>query len=246
MKPQTISLKLDLRIISLILLVIIAAMLAMWHPWSSTATTRKITINGEATVKAVPDEFVFYPSFERQGTDTAALKNDLNTYGTKLQTELKALGVNENDITLNSSSYRDYPIAMDTTTDTEKQTVTLQVTITVPTKELAQKVQDYLAKTDAKGTLTSQPQFSETKRKEIENTARQQAIEDARKKANQTVGNLDAKLGKVLEVNDASGFDILPMAADSASGAKAAIASLPVTAGKQSVSVTVQVIFALK
>jgi uncharacterized protein YggE len=251
MNTNTINLKLDLRIVCLVLVVIIATMLGIWRPWESTVapTTRKITITGQSTVKATPDEFVFNPSFERTGTDLTAMKNDLNSFGTKLLADVEKLGVTSSEVTLDSSSYDSYYTP---TTDGTSQTITLQATITVPNKDLAQKVQSYLAGTDAKGQLTAQSEFSTTKQKQLEDTARQQAIDDARKKADQTATSVGAKLGKVLEVSDQSNTGggcgsgpalICPLASGTANNS---ISSLPVTPGTSEVSADVQVVFELQ
>lgn len=221
-------------------------MLGLWRPWQhASSVTRKITITGNATVKAIPDEFVFNPSFERTGTDVNKLKGDLNTYGTKLNADLKKLGIAENDIKLDSSSYNNNYYSP-TTTTTDTQTITLQATIMVPNKTLAQKVQDYLAGTDAKGQLTSQPQFSDSKRKSLESSARLQAIADARQKADQTASNLGAKLGKVIEVTDQQNISVRPLGVINDAASASTSSSLPVTPGKNQVDSTVQVVFSLK
>jgi len=238
---KVLKVKIDWRVISLALVLIILAMFALWRPWEGNSE-RKITITGEASVEATPDEFVFYPRYERSGADTQALKAELATFGTQLQTKLKELGVKEDDITLDSSSY-DYGIAKPEGDSTP--TVTLSVTITTPTRELAQKVQDYLATTDAKGQLTAQAQFSDAKRRELENQARDKAIEDARGKADRTARNLDARLGKVVEVKDQQGFGIEPFARDQAASSQGS-SSLPVTPGKDTVTFTVEVVFELR
>jgi uncharacterized protein YggE len=244
-----LTLKLDYRILCLLLVIVIGVMLSLWRPWEDkpTAATRKITITGEATVKGTPDEFVFYPDFERTGTDLDSMKNELNTFGTQLMADLKKLGVPENKIKLDSSSYDRYSYYEDKPSGS--QTISLYVTITATNKDMAQKVQDYLAKTDAKGQLTSYPQFSTETQKKLENQARQKAIADARSKADESAKNLNVKLGKVVEVKDSSdygGITPLMMGANSASGVEdKATASLPVTPGEDEVDSSVSVTFAL-
>jgi uncharacterized protein YggE len=249
MDKQSLNLRLDYRILTLALLAVVISMLAVWRPWEGSET-RKITVSGQATVKAVPDEFVFYPSFSRTASDAETAKSELNTFGQKLLNEVKALGVPEEKIKLDSSSY-DYYYPVDKPQQTDEQTVTLQVTITVDNKELAQKVQDYLASTDAKGQLTAQASFSTEKQKTLEAEARQKAIEDAKSKADQTAANLNSRLGNVLEISDGTGFGgcygaICPMMGAAEDSAKSSRSSLPVTPGENELNFTVQVIFALR
>jgi uncharacterized protein YggE len=235
-------LNIDLRIICALLLVVIAGMLAFWRPWEIKGDDRSITITGQAEVEAVPDQFVFSPRFERSGTDAATMKNELNDFGTQLQSKLIELGIKKEDITLNSSSYDGIIKPEDSNDGT---TVALSVMIKAPNQELAQKVQDYLATTDAKGQLTAAAQFSDAKRRDLENQARSKAVEDARSKAERTVKNLDATLGKVIEVKDVAGFGVLPVTRENTETAGRDI-SLPVTPGKDSVTFTIEVSFELR
>ncbi len=248
---NTFTLKLDLRMICIFLSVVIIIMFGLWKPWDSASNTvRKITISGEATVKGIPDEFAFYPSFSRTGTDTTAMKNELNKFGIKLQSDIEKLGVNNNHIVLDSSSYNNYP--QSTSMPASEETVTLQVTITVFDKKIAQKVQDYLASTNAMGQLTAQSVFSTTKQKELESSARQLAIKDARKKATLAASDVGARLGKVIEVTDQSSFSggcgakgICPISMSAKAYSEDVNTSLPVTPGLSEVSSTVEVVYQL-
>lgn len=247
---NSITVKFDLRIVCGVLIAIIVVMLAIWQPWHQTSsTTRKITITGDATVTGTPDEFVFYPSFQKTGVDNKQLAADLNAYGNKLQQDLMKLGVAEKDITLDSSSYDDYPIAYDTVgSQSNNQTFTLSATITTHNKDQAQKVQDYLATTDAKGQITPQAQFSNAKQKQLSNEARLKAIADAQSKADATAKSLHVKVGKVLTISDDSAGGVTPrlmMGANIASDS-ATTTALPVTASQSEVNSTVTVTFSLK
>lgn len=238
------SIKLDLRIVCIVLLLVIAGMTVIWKPWQHTNITRKITIDGQATIKAVPDEFVFNPSFDETGTDITNIKNSLDAEGTKINNDLKKLGVPASGIQLDSSSYTDYPID---TSDISGQTFTLDVTITVDSQTLAQKVQDYLAGTDAKGQLTAAPQFSDGKQQQLSNQARLAAIADAKRQAERTADNLNGKLGKVLSVSDQQDSGLIrPFAASGVNTSAASqTAGLPVTPGKNDVSASVEVVYEL-
>src|SRR5690606_39059543 len=150
-------------------------------------------------------------------------------------------------VTLNVNSY-DIGLRPSDTIEpsSNDSTVNLTTTIKAPSKEVAQKVQNYLATTDAKGQLTSQPSFSQTKRHELENQARDKAIKDAKEKAERTASNLSAKLGKVKQVKESQnqGISYPAIAEDTKQGA--GTSSLPVTPGTQPVSASVEVIFELQ
>jgi len=239
---SSLSINLDLRIVCLILLAIIVGMLALWRPWEQTsAANRKVTLSGESSIVAVPDQFTFSPYYEKTG-DTA--KADLDALGNKLLEELKKLGVNEEDITLGGSNYdRYYSVAP--VEGSSEETVSLQVQVVVSSKQLAQKVQDYLATTDAKGQLTGQPSFSKQKTKQLQTEARQKAIEDAQAKAKQTASELDVTVGKVITVKDQSNQIAFPYPAYGIAESADEGKSLPVTPGKQEVSYQIEVTFEL-
>lgn len=253
MNNKTIALKLNLGIVCIVLVVIIIGMLALWRPWStsSSGTTRKITINGQASVKAEPNEFVFNPIYEWTGADSEAKKAEQATFANKLKADLTKLGIAESAITIQSNTYQMYVPALEKPVgETTPDVLSLTVTIKAPNKELAQKVQDYLGTTNAKGQLTPYPQFSESKQKELQSQARLNAIADARKQADSTASNLKVSIGKVLEVTDQnSGYGCGPsslcVGSTDAASPESRDASLPVTAGESSVSASVTVVFSL-
>lgn len=238
---QTMTLKIDLRMICLALIVVIFGMLLAWKPWSGSQQ-RTIEITGQAEIEAVPDQFVFYPYFERKDADQAKAKAELDEFGNQLLEDLEALGVDSDDIKLSSSAY-DYSFR-----ESDDPTVNLQVTITVVSAELAQKVQDYLATTDAKGQLTPGADFSEAKRKELEAQVRQLAVDDAKQKASALAAQLEARVGKVISITDSQDFSPPWLYSTSAAGAAEDIArqSLPVKPGKQTLTLSVSVTFALR
>lgn len=200
-KKGSITLKFDYRIVSAVLLVIIVGMLAFWQPWNRTSD-RTVEVTGEATLKAEPDEFVFSHSYEFKNADKQAALSDLSKKSDEVIAKLKELGVADSQIKTNSSGY-DYPYYKD---GTSTPTYTLSLTITLASKDMAQKVQDYLVGTSPTGSVSPQATFSETKRKELESQARDQATKDARTKADQSAKNLGFSVGAVKTVNDGAGF----------------------------------------
>lgn len=207
---HTLTLRLDLRWIVALLLLVIIIMTALWQPWkpSTGANSRTITVSGEATVKAEPDEFVFSPTYTITNSDREAALKLMADKTTELTNGLKATGVQDNQIKSNIDSYSReiyYP-----TKPGETPSYSLQLTITVNQRQQAQKVQDYLAKTTPTGTITPYANFSDTKRKQLESEARNLATKDARSKADQSAGNLGFKIGSVKSVSDGSGFGNQP------------------------------------
>ncbi len=233
----------------MVLLVVVLGLLLWSQPWnksSASSATRKITVTGEATIESAPDEYMFYPYFEATGKDKDALKDTLTTKANDAITKLKELGVKDDDMKLDLSSFDNWYWAKD-----EEGTATASITIKITDKDLTQKIQDYLLTTDAKGQQTPQASFSKDKQKELDSQVTDKAIEDAKKKAEQQASKLGAKVGKVIEVGQSSG-PITPVAMDSGSltvsagSAEMSRASLPVLVGQNEYTQTVSVTYELK
>lgn len=250
-----LTLRLDLRVVCLLLLAVIAVMLFLWKPWEDTSTTtRKITVSGEATVEASPDEYRLYPYFERTDSDQKKAQEELNTLSSEIVAKAKEFGISEDDITLNSDSYDYYRYYYNGTEPaTDESTVTLRLDIVADSKEKAQQMQDYLLTLDPKGQLSPMANFSKEKQKNLEAEARTKAIDDAKSSADTTAGQLGGKIGKVISITDNSAGNI-PIfstleakATDSVmSSSGGSISSLPVLSGSQEVSYTVSVEYELK
>src|SRR3569833_2829383 len=167
----------------LVLLIALAVSVFMWKPWQThiKASDRTISVTGNATVKAEPNEFIFNPSYDITNTDSKQAIADLTAKNNQVIDKHKSLGVDSDKIQSNASNYKDY---FDPTTST----YTFSLTITVDDKALAQKVQDYLLTTDPSGEITPDYTFSDSKEKTLESQARDKAEEKAHAKAEQAAG----------------------------------------------------------
>lgn len=245
-KTNKINLSVDLRWVCVLLAAMVVGMLLAWKPWVSdvSSSTRTIEVSGTATVKAEPDDFIFYPTYTIEGKDKETKFSNLKAKSAEVVDGLKKLGVSESKIKTSASSYVDY-YKYYANTDADFDTLT--VTIQVSAKDMAQKVQDFLLTTKPSGQLTPQTTFSDDKRKELESQARDEATKDARSRAEQMAKNLGAKLGKVKSVNDSSSGGVMPMydtmgvAMSSSEGSvKSSLSVLP---GEDQISLSVSVVY---
>lgn len=247
-KSNKISLNLDARLIIVALLLVIVGMFAAWRPWQAktTAQDRTISVTGEAKLQATPDQFVFSPSYEFKNADKATALAALSAKSDQIVAKLKALGVADSQIKTNSNggnSYYPY-YTFDASTG---YVYTLNLTITVNDKQLAQKVQDYLVTTTPTGEVSPRADFSTAKRKQLESQARDQATKEARAKADQSSRNLGFSIGKVKSVTDGGGFgNIMPMLDSGASSPKSSGTSLSVQPGQNELEYSVTVVYYLK
>ncbi len=243
---QEVTFKLDFRLLSLLLLVIIGVMLAFWRPWQGISK-QTITVSGSATVKAAPDQFTFSPVYQGEAkTSTEAISAASKT-GNSVVAKLKELGVADKDLKTSVNSNPTY----DLKNGTQSGSITAQYSITasVYDKDLAQKVVDYLTTTSPLYGVTPQSMFKTETSKTLEGQARVKAIEDARTKAEQTATALGMKVGRVVNVSEPQwGGPILPanVMSKEAQIDSSASTSPTLLIGEQDVTFSVQVIFALR
>jgi len=181
--------------------------------WRGTDSTnpndRTVTVTGETTLKAEPDEYVFYPSYEFKNPDKTAGLSELTAKSDEVVSGLKKVGVADRDIKTDAGGYRDYYYF---NRETSTHTYTLTVTVTVHDRDMAQKVQDYLTGTSPSGAVSPNATFSKAKRIKLESQGRDEATKDARAKAEQQAKNLGFTVGKVKNVSDSGGgVDTIPM-----------------------------------
>jgi uncharacterized protein YggE len=241
------KLTLDFRTISIALVIIIVAMLALWRPWMpSDANAKTIQITGDAKLSAKPDQFSFSPSYEFTNSDRTAALADLTAKSDEITTKLKDLGINSDKIKTNSSGY-DYPVYYPVKGN-GNATYTLQFTITTESLDIAQKVEDYLVTTNPTAAVSPQASFSDAKQKELENQARDAATKDARTKADQLANNLGFKIGSVKSVSDSQGFGIpiYPLSGGVAAPMAADTKSLEVQPGENDLNYSVTVVYFIK
>lgn len=200
----SITIKFDYRWVIAALLIIITVMLLLWRPWEARydRDARTVTVIGETTVKAVPDQFEFYPSYTFKNVDKITAQNEATAKSKDVTSRLKELGIGETKIKTSINTYPDYSVSG----PTGETVYTLAINIIVNDKKKMQDVLEYIATTNAEGMVTPNPNFSDAKRKELESTARDQATKEARKKAEQAAKNLGFRVADVKTVNDGAGF----------------------------------------
>lgn len=235
---------LDLRVVVLALLAVIAGMLLLWRPWSaSPASERTVEVRGESTIRAKPDEFVFYPSYEFRHADKAAALAELGKKSDDVITKLKSFGVKEKDIKTSTSGYDDLVYRSQ---DSGEATYRLQLTVTVDSLDLAQKVQDYLVTTTPTGSVSPQPGFSEAKRTMLEAQARDLATKDARATVDQMARNVGFKVGKVKNISEDQGFSVMPFEARSMAADEKGQSPLAVQPGENELPYTITVTYYIR
>lgn len=233
---------------------VIVGMLLIWRPWSELGS-RTVVVSGQATLIGVPDEFTFYPSYQgTAGTSTEAISK-ASVIGNAVVAELINSGVQESKIKTAVSNYGDVDRVEPTvapgssgSASSGTFTATFSVTAVVYDATLAQKISDYLTTTSPLYGVSPQSGFTTETRKKLESDARGLALADAKTKADQTVAELGAKLGRVLEVSEPNWGGPILMEGEIGSLTKdsSVITTPKLLFGEQEVTYTVSVTYRLR
>ncbi len=255
MEVNELNLKIDLRMAVAGLLIVIAVMLGIWRPWDSSQPTRTITVTGEGSISAAPDEFSFAPYYQASGTDSNEALNKVTKTGNEVVAKVKEFGVKDEQITtqITSGGY-DYlegaPRDADSVSirNQSYNTATFSLTITVDNKDLAQRILDHLLTTSSVSGVFPTSTFRDDTRTDLELDARKKGSENARRKAKETVKELGARLGRVVKISELNQFRgpiILDSASEGAS-AKRGVTSPRLETGSQDLSFTITVEYEIK
>lgn len=251
-KKQKHILKIEFSLwwIIVLLALIIVVMTVLWRPWETRSDNRTVTVMGTTTMKAVPDEYTFNPSWQFKNSDKALALKEATEKSVSVVAELKKLGVADAKITTNLGGWENYYYY---DSSLGKHTYTLNITVVVATRDLAQKVQDYFVTTEPTGQVTPIAAFSQSKQKKLESEARSAATKEARAKADEMAKNIGFTVGKVKTINDqGSGGSILfagdkavsLMAQDSVAGT--AEANSVVQPGENQIQYSVEVTYYIR
>jgi uncharacterized protein YggE len=204
------SFKLLSILLSVIVIGLVLVIVFVWKPWQSNvkASDRVITVTGEATLTATPDQSTFTPTYDFTNSDQPTALSELTAMSNQLVGGLEALGVKSKDIQTssngyNSGNYVPAPVSQ----DNGQYTYELDPTITIDDNaSLAQKVQDYLVTTNPTGDVSPSVDFSTSMQTSLASKARGQAEQNARTNAEQSAKNLGFKVAAVKTVVD-GGFN---------------------------------------
>lgn len=236
-KERKLVLTLSWKLLSIVLIVVIVALTIYTKPWEiNTSNPRTLEITGETSIKRAPDSFVFSPTFEADSQEA------INAKTVEVVNALKELGLGDAGIQTQVSNYENY--GTDGPDGTFRYSAYL--TLAVEDKELAQKVQDYLVASGATGQVTPVTGFTKDTKKALRDEALTLAVEDAKKRAEQTASNLGVRVVKVIKIDEpAESYDIYPIASYDSTAVKES-SSLPINAGENEYPFSVKVVFEIR
>lgn len=228
-----------------VLLVLLVGMVAFSYARTANAQTgvtamRQVTVVGHGEVKTRPDMATVQIGVQTQAADAkdALAQNTQQTQA--VQAKLKDLGIADKD--MQTSNFSINPTYDNDGRQVTGYTVSNMVSVTIRNLDQAGMLLDQVVQAGANSIYGIN--FSVSDPEAVLNQARTQAIQNAQARASQLAQAAGASAGEVLVIteNVGSAPPMPMMARDSAAAGSAA----PIQAGEQTLSVDVQVTYALR
>lgn len=213
----------------------------------TTTKTDLFTAQGQGQVTAVPDSATLYVGVTQDSVNVTDAKDKTNSLVNKVISGVKALGISEKDIKTtdysvipNYGSGKEivpmmYPIR-DGGSNITGYTVTQNLEIKIKQTEKVNNVIDSVTKNGANLVGGVNFTFSDEMLEKLEDTARKEAVEKAKKKAQSLANASGIRLGKIVNVVESSNFPrIMPMA----KAEETASETTQVTPGENTVTINV-------
>lgn len=205
-----------------------------------------LTVVGTGTVEAQPDIVYLTLGVDMKSDKADAVVADASAKMDAILTALKAAGVAEADI--HTAAYNLWVEQVyDPQTGQQTNVINYHVTHTVrfPLHDLTKVGTVLSAAVEAGANTVQEVSFSMADPDKVASEARQKAIADAQKRAQEMAGALGITLGKVVSVSESSGYTPVTYTMDSKGAGMAAPAAVPMPSGSFSVSVSVVVVYEL-
>lgn len=188
----------------------------------TTTKTDTFSVSGEGKVTMLPDIAIVVAGVTAQGASVTKVQQELNVKINAVSAAVKKLGVDEKDI---KTSYYNISPTYDYSSSSQRITgyqANSNLTIKVRKIDTVNSVID--AATAAGANEVSDVHFDVDDKTKAENQAREQAVTDAKAKAETAARAAGFKLGRVINYREDGGSSPRPMMYDEAK-------SLPITGG---------------
>jgi uncharacterized protein YggE len=214
---------------------------------SGVGVAKTVSVDGQATVTASPDEAVIMLTVANDAPTAPGAMDATSFQSRQMLDRLKAASVP--DSAIHTSSITLYPVRT-YDPDTGKETLTgyrAQNTIEVTLNDAPTVGRVLAAGVETGATLISGPDWRLRNDSEAVNEALQQAVRNARSKAETLAAAEGAVLGEVLVINEGSTQTPAPPIYSAAGAADSSeVAQPPVSSGSLDVTANVSVTYSLK
>lgn len=182
----------------------------------NSVTTNKsdfFTVSGEGEATAVPDTAMISFGVTKQANTVEDAKNQVNTAANKITEDLKKLGVDVKNIkTTNYSVNPNYDFSGGRQT-TNGYTVSQNMEVKLQPIDQANKALDVATADGANVVGGVTFVLDDATKNKLEQDARKEAIQNAKRKAEETASLAGIKLGKIINVSETNSFPVMPYAA---------------------------------
>lgn len=170
----------------------------------TTIKNELFTVSGEGEATAVPDTALLSLGVTKQAATVAQAQNEVNSVANKITADLKSLGVKVKNIkTTNYSVNPNYDFTNGKQT-VNRYTVSQNMEVRIQPIEQANKAIDIATADGANVVGGVTFVLDDTTQEKLEQQARKDAIEKAKKKAEDTAQLAGIRLGKIINVTEAS------------------------------------------
>jgi uncharacterized protein YggE len=204
---------------------------------------RTVTVTGTGMLTLTPDIAYIYIGVHTENASASQAVADNNTQAQAVMTTIKGFGVEDKDI--KTTNFSIYPQQQyDTTGKRTGVLYAVDNTVYVTVRDLT-KLGDLLDATVKAGANNiNSIQFDVADKTEALAQARQAAVQNARKQADELTIASGVKLGDVQTISYADSTPPVPV--PFARADNLAAASVPVSAGSMQISTTVTIVYAIK
>lgn len=211
----------------------------------SPTYTPGLTVVGTGTVEAEPELAYVTLGVDLKGDHPGNVVNEASTRVDAVLKAIRAAGIAESDIrTVGYNLWVEQRYDPQTGQPTGVIEYHVVHTIRLTVRDLGKVGALLAAAVEAGANTISEVTYSVADPEALVAQARQKAIADARKKAQETATALDLRLGKVVSVSESGGWVPGPVYREGVGGGALA-AAVPLPAGSFSVSVSVVVVYEL-
>ncbi len=214
------------------------------HVSSTAATTNTVSFNGEGTVSATPDMAMISASIVTQASDSKTAQEQNSKKSQTVNDFLKKQGIDEKDI--KTTGYQIYPQYYYSGSDQRITGYQVTQSYDIKVRDLAKvsAVLDGLVSAGANQVTNMGLQIDNHDKLLAE--AREKAIEDAKKKANELKGQVGINLGRIVNFSENGGTYPIPMYAYDKAQGMGGGGGPEISIGQNEITVTVTLTYQIK
>lgn len=203
-----------IKLILTVVIVLLALKFVSPLPISSVVTQKNdlFTVSGTGKVSVIPDTAIIDLGITSSQPTVKAAQNEANTVITNISKAVRELGISEKDIkTSNYSVYPQYDYRTGVVNKITSFQVTANLIITVRELDKANQVIDQATSKGANTVGGINLTVAQDKQKELLQQARDEAVKEAKAKAESLARSAGISLGRIINVQESDTSQPMPL-----------------------------------